>query len=119
MWLSRRERSGRADQGGAERGFVTLEGVRPAVYAQGERRSLPVYGPGGYFWAPALGEQVLVVKLGDGGEQPCVAGRLMEEELEPGEVLIRADRGAASIRLTRDGALELNGRGKINGVDIG
>ena len=34
----------------AETGTVTLSGESTAVYVQGERRQLPVYGPGGCCW---------------------------------------------------------------------
>lgn len=116
MWLSKRNTELPAGEATAEDGVVTLEGERLAVYAQGERRGLPVYGPGGLCWRPAVGDQVLVLKLGQEGEQCCVAGarQAMPEGLQPGELLFRAG-GGAEIWLKNDGTVELTGDVRING----
>ena len=65
MWLSRQGRGNGNAEAGAELGTVTLAGDRPSVYLSGERRDLPLMGPGGYLWRPAPGQRVLVIKAGD------------------------------------------------------
>ena len=116
MWLSRREMRYSSGEAPAEDGVVTLAGEETAVYAQGERRRLPVYGPGGCCWRPAVGDRVLVLKLGQESEQCCVAGMLEEapEELKPGELVLRS-RGGAEIWLKNVGTVEITGEVKING----
>lgn len=114
MWLSRRERPEEVKREAlAEDGQVTMEdGV--GVYAEGERRNLPVYGPGGYQWRPSANQQVLVLKLGRQGEQPCVAGaQVGENELAPGE--IRLFSNGASIVLHNSGRVDIQGSLYING----
>ena len=118
MWVSERRRR-RADcEAAAELGVVTLEGERPGVYLSGERRDLPVIGPGGYCWKPAAGQQVLVLKAGAEGEQPCVAGAVCggAEELGAGDVGIYA--GAAAVVLRADGTVDLRGTVKLDGVAL-
>ena len=118
MWLARREMRTTPAEAPAEDGVVTLSGEDVAVYAQGERRHLPVYGPGGYCWRPAMGDRVLVLKLGQEGEQCCVAG-LREEPpggLKPGEVMLRA--GNASIWLKNSGTVEITGEIVLKGAVI-
>ena len=114
MWLSRRERPEEVKREAlAEDGQVTIEdGV--GVYAEGERRNLPVYGPGGCRWRPSENQQVLVLKLGRQGEQPCVAGaQVGETELEPGEIELFSN--GASIVLHNSGRVDIQGRLYING----
>jgi hypothetical protein len=117
MWLSQRRRQPAAD-GEAQVGRVTLPGDPAGVYLAGERRNLPVFGPGGYCWRPGAGEQALVIKTGTEGEQPCVAGVRNPEEsdLEPGEVCIRTADGLASLRLEQGGVIRLDGHVYINGT---
>ena len=62
MWLSRQGRGNGNAETSAELGTVTLAGARPSVYLSGERRDLPLMGPGGYLWRPAPGQRVLVIK---------------------------------------------------------
>ena len=116
MWIAERERR-RAEESRAAAlvGQVTLDGDPAGVYLDGERRDLPVFGPGGYVWRPAAGQQVLVIKAGQQGEAPCVAGALCGEQwqLEPGEVLIH--NGEASIRLRMDGTVAVTGSMTLNG----
>lgn len=75
MWISEQGRRRTEPDGTALVGRVTLPGDPAGVYLAGERRELPVFGPGGYVWRPEEGEQVLVLKTGQAGEAPCVAGR--------------------------------------------
>lgn len=116
MWLSEREqRRQERERAAALVGEVTLGGDPAGAYLDGERRALPVFGPGGYVWRPAPGQQVLVIKAGQQGEAPCVAGALCGEQwqLEPGEVLIH--NGEASIRLRMDGTVAVTGSMTLNG----
>ncbi len=116
MFLARRQR-GEKPAGAALTGPVTLPGERAGAWLEGERRGLEVYAPGGYHWAPRLGEQVLVLKAGESGEQPCAVGVWAGgQSLQPGEVLISA--GAAAIKLGLDGTVDVTGRLQVNGVPV-
>ena len=119
MWISERDWR-RAEQARAAGlvGEVTLGGDPAGVYLDGERRALPVFGPGGYVWRPAVGQQVLVLKAGDRGEVPCVAGAACgaQWELEPGEILIHS--GEASIRLKANGTVAVTGALTVNGKTV-
>ena len=77
MWISEREwRRAEQARAAALAGEVTLAGDPAGVYLDGERRALPVFGPGGYVWRPAVGQRVLVLKAGERGEAPSsTAGR--------------------------------------------
>ena len=113
MWISRRAWPESKREALAEGGEVTLE-ENVGVYAEGERRSLPVYGPGGYRWRPAMGEQVLVLKLGQDGEQPCVAGSAVDlDSINVGDVELYTE--GARIRLSKDGRVDIDGKIYING----
>jgi len=109
MWLSQaKERRGPA---GADEGIVTLSGKELGVYLDGERRRVTLCQPGGYAWRPPVGARVLVIKAGQAGEDPCVAGVVGQpaEDLAPGEVKIAVPEGGG-IYLRQDGTVELSGR---------
>ena len=116
MWLSRQSRRSPVHGEPAEVGTVTLEGEKAAVCLTGERRDLTVLSPGGYCWRPAGGESVLVLKSGVDGETLWVAGVPGGGELSPGEVCIQSRR--AAVFLGNDGAVDLRGTVKLNGVPI-
>ena len=59
MWLSSKMRPAPATAD-ADLGVTTISGQKVGVVTRGEVRDLPVYGPGGYLWAPANGAAVLV-----------------------------------------------------------
>lgn len=115
MWIARQGRRQTGAQPQAQVGRVTLPGDPAGVYLSGERRELPVFAPGGYVWRPAAGREVLVLKTGPDGAAACVAGERCgaEEGLEEGEVLLHA--GKASIRLSPDGTIWLEGQLRLNG----
>lgn len=121
MWLSERAALGsREAEPGAEVGTVTAGGTRPSVMLGGEKRRLEIVSPGGIFWAPVQGEQVVVTRCGD---EQFVSGVLRgAPELRPGEVCVK--NGAGCVRVYADGRLELEGtvnvKGQLllNGVDI-
>lgn len=111
MWISKqnsRNSQTQALEPAADTGAVTLSGSTLAAYSGGERRELALYAPGGILWKPEIGDQVLLLRLGEEG-QPCVAGMLCPEaeDLAPGELLLRSK--GASICLRNDGTIELTG----------
>lgn len=118
MWLAQQQRRKRRD-GGAQMGTVTLDGDPAGVYLDGERRNLPIFGPGGYIWRPMRGDQVLVLKTGAEGEAPCVAGARCfgSDELEAGEVMIYGG-GGCSIRLRMDGTIFMTGQLLVDGKEV-
>ena len=117
MWLSRQRGQEKKREPASQTGAVTAECTRPSIYLEGERREVPVYGPGGYFWRPRNGQQVLVLKAGSEREQDCIIGCQMETEgMSPGEVRITS--GAVELRLGTDGRVALTGKVLINGVEL-
>ncbi len=106
MWLSEKAALGSRESGpGAEIGTVTAGGAKPSVMLGGERRKLEVVSPGGIFWAPMQGEQVLVTHCGD---EDFVSGALRSTpELVPGEVCVRT--GSSSVHVYANGMIELVG----------
>ena len=116
MWTSERRRAFPVREAPAELGTVTLGGYPAGVVLGGERRWLPVYGPGGYSWRPTAGDKVLVLKAGAEGEAPCILGKVQQgEELKAGEVKLSG--GASSILLGQE-TLELEGDIRINGTTL-
>ena len=116
MWTSERRRELPVREAPAELGTVTLGGDPAGVVLGGERRWLPVYGPGGYSWRPTAGDKVLVLKAGAEGEAPCILGKVQQgEELKAGEVKLSG--GASSILLGQE-TLELEGDIRINGTTL-
>lgn len=113
MWLSKREGHGKKEPAEALTGPVTLSGGELGVWLEGERRGVAVFSPGGYHWAPRVGDQILVLKAGENGEQPCAVGVAQSESLSPGEILIQS--GGAAIWLSPDGELQLStGKGAVS-----
>lgn len=109
MWLSKQTRSGMAVSG-SDLGVTSISGGSAGVVTKGETRKLPVYGPGGYVWQPAVGETVLVIKGGTGGEESCVAGAKQTEApdgLRPGEVYIHSS--GCGVCLRNNGTVEMRG----------
>ncbi|HJB99413.1 MAG TPA: hypothetical protein H9764_03080 [Candidatus Flavonifractor merdavium] len=119
MWISQQGQKAQSHTGGrAEVGRVTLAGNPVGVYLDGERRELPLFGPGGYAWRPEQGQQVLVIKTGGQEEAPCVVGGLCSTELglREGEVLLYSPK--ASIRVGADGVVSVTGVLKVNGKKV-
>lgn len=103
MWLSDRRRPEREGEEPVQVGVVTLPGDPAGVWTGSERRDAVVFGPAGYTWVPAPGQEVLVLKTGEGY---CVAGA--KSGGEPGEITIRSG-GGASVILHTDGSIDLAG----------
>ena len=118
MWLSQQRRDDARREIMAETGTVTLGGNTTGVYLSGERRGLPVYGPGGYQWQPVPGQQVLVLKTGADGEEPSVAGVRQDSAPAAGEVRISNANASASVWLKQGGELALSGRVTVNGETL-
>ena len=116
MWLSRRERR-QSRYGGALTGPVTVSGRDVGAWLEGEGRGVAVYAPGGYHWAPAPGQEVLVLKTGERGEQPCAVGVADRSGLKPGEVLITG--GKCSLLLGLNGTITVSGQLVVNGTQVG
>lgn len=102
MWLSDRRRPEREGEEPVQMGVVTLSGDPAGVWTGSERRNAVVFGPAGYIWQPELGQEVLVLKTGEGY---CVAGA---RSGDPGEIVVRSS-GGASVALHRDGSIDLTG----------
>lgn len=116
MWSGQQGRLLPVEEPGAELGEVTLGGDPAGVVLGGERRSIPVYGPGGYAWRPSVGDQVLVLKAGAERESPCIVGRAQGDlNLGPGETAVSG--GDSSVYL-KTGQLDLRGNVTINGVGL-
>ena len=116
MWMARPRGKDLLEEPVAQGGQVTLAGSPAGVVLEGERRNLPLFGPGGYRWAPGRGDQVLVVKTGP-EESPALVGVRQEEALEPGEVYLSVAEGAG-IRLKPDGTIALTGKITVNGQEV-
>lgn len=115
MWLSE-QFCKTVPEDGTCFGEVTIPGGKAAAKsADREQRLLSMVSPGGFVWLPEAGEQILVLRDG----APCIIGRMQPErpELLPGEVMLYAGRG--SIRLHKDGTIELTGRVLVNGQELG
>ena len=116
MWSGQQGRLLPVEEPGAELGEVTLGGDPAGVVLGGERRSNPVYGPGGYAWRPSVGDQVLVLKAGAEREPPCIVGRVQGDlNLGPGETAVS---GGDSAVYLKTGQLDLRGNVTINGVGL-
>ena len=61
MWLSQQFSRPAARRGAVSTGRVTIAGESPAVMLSAERRELRAALPAGLRWAPALGDEVLVL----------------------------------------------------------
>lgn len=116
MWMARPRGQSLLEEPTAQTGQVTLAGTPAGVGLEGERREIPIFGPGGYRWAPGRGDQVLVVKTGP-EESPALVGVRQEEALEPGEVYLSVAEGAG-IRLKPDGTIALTGKITVNGQEV-
>ena len=105
MWLSKQGRTPPRPEETARVGRATLPDDPAGVWTGSERRDVAVFGPGGYTWRPAAGEEVLVLKA---GEEACLAGVRCTGVPEPGEVWITGPGGSA-IRLKSGGVVDITG----------
>ena len=85
----------------------SLAGGDWGAVADREYRHRPVVGPGGYRWCPREGQEVLLLRTGDG--DLCAGVSAESRGLAPGEVEIAA--GGGSVRLGQDGSVRLTSMG--------
>ena len=113
MWISKRISSAVQNEPAAV-GEVTIGGASVGVVSGAERRGIPVFAPGGYFWKPTAGESVLIIKCG--GEVCAVSTEIASypEDMQAGEVYIKSKNGA-ELRLKNDGTIEIIGTVSIEG----
>ena len=123
MWISQQlSRSGERAAAGISTGKVTIAGDATAVMLQGERRELPIASPAGIAWAPAAGDDVIVLCSEEG--ERCVIGLAggQRGKAAPGEIIMEC--GSVSMRLGKQGInitgkLNVQGQLILNGVDVG
>ena len=113
MWLSEQLAHG-AEKTDAEisTGKVTIAGEQAAVMLQGERRGLGTLSPAGIIWAPAAGDEVVVMQTED-GERFIMGTASGGQSVRPGEIILSC--GENSITIGKTG-IELRGSVRINGV---
>ncbi|MDE7260457.1 MAG: hypothetical protein K2N78_00085, partial [Oscillospiraceae bacterium] len=115
MWLSksialrqRAEREGAA----ADMGVTTIGGGSASVMTRGEQRDLPVFTPSGLIWQPRVGDTVLVVKGGVGGQEQCIVAADTAEstpkDIVPGELYLYSNKDTF-IFLRADGGIAVKG----------
>ena len=107
MWMGR-QLSRRNRETPSDTGVVSAAGEKLCVVSDGELRRLSVYAPGGYRWAPAAGQDVLVLKNG------AVISALQDDTPEPGSVELFAP-GGTLIRLKPGGEIEVEGDVTLQG----
>lgn len=118
MWLAQQAASAGAEKRfGAGSGSVSIGGGSAAVMLDGEKREIATACPGGFFWTPKAGQEVLVLKDDSGGRY--ILGVL--DGGVPDKLAIKA--GNAAMYLNSDGVslegdIRINGRLYINGTDI-
>lgn len=128
MWLGKQAAMAKSrSKAGAGSGDVTIGGEDTAVMLESEKRDLPTALPGGYFWKARVGQEALVVRGNDGDR--CLVGLLgQEEDISPGEVLIKSEGGRiklGSSKIEIEGDMDITGEVRItgklflNGVDVG
>lgn len=118
MWLSTRKGPEQEEFAPAERGRVSVGGKMPTVLSGGVQVPVTVFAPGGLCWLPKRGQEILVIKAGEGGEEGCCLGGEMEvpEGLAPGELCLRTEKAALWIK--NDGRILLEGTVYVNGEEL-
>lgn len=120
MWLSKMvAEGGREKENGTKLGEVTIGGEGAAVLTDCEARDVLVASPGGYYWLPGVGENVVVLRC-ESGERIIQAATAAgcDVALACGEIYIKSK--AASLFLRNDGSIEIYGKVDISGaVNIG
>lgn len=121
MWLSKKLAiNQRLEQEGAaaDMGVTTIAGSAASVMTRGEQRDLAVFAPGGVLWQPRVGDTVLVIRGGAGGQENCVVAAepavTPPEGMAPGELYLYSS-GGASLYLRGDGSIAVTGPVEIAG----
>lgn len=120
MWISRRGGIAGEHRGVAGQGEVTIGGLEPAVRTEGEVRRAALLSPVGYYWAPEVEDDVMVLQAGDLGEEACLAGLFQQApvQLEPGEAFIGTPESYIHIKpdgICLGGTIQLDGRLVLEG----
>lgn len=113
MWLSNRKTQVKSYQSSV--GEVTIGGRKAAVYTDGEKRNSAFFSPGGYYWLPSCGQNMVVIKSED--NEVCCMDREVTElpvDMQEGEVYI-ISAGNASLHLKNDGTIQIKGNVSVNG----
>lgn len=103
MWLSQQFSRPAARRGAVSTGRVTIAGESPSVMLSGERRELRAALPAGLRWAPALGDEVLVLETDEG----------------EGYIIGLAAESPAGGSIEFMGDVNIGGRLILGGVDVG
>ncbi len=102
MWISEQLLASGTTRPAGERGrFITGE----TVQGQAEYRGVPQAGPWGIYWQAPAGAQAVLVQTDSG---PACLALSQAANLQPGELLLRA-QGGASIYLKNNGQVLING----------
>ena len=113
MWLSKQNTDTNQEMT-ASIGNVTISGDDIGVYTDMEHRGVTTFSPGGYFWRPRVGQNMLVIKCDEGN---CISGTEMKNipaSMAVGEVYIKSESGA-SIWLKNNGDIAISGNVNIEG----
>lgn len=105
MWLSRAFKSTRSFA--AETGTVAIGGSSTLKTSSTmQSANVQSYAPYGYSAFAPAGEDILIINSAEGG---VGAGtKMCDDALDEGEISIKS-RGGASVRLKKDGTVEING----------
>ena len=108
MWLSEMAgRSGLGSENPIQTGRVTIGGAAPAVFTDGETRSIRVLAPG---------QNILALKADDGAFYLAGAEVPAADSLRNGELCLFSQDHAAEIILDNNGTIRMKGNLNIQGV---
>lgn len=116
MWLSSKIKK-RDGEDKIQLGQATAGGEESFVYTDGERRRALALAPGGYYWRPWSGQELLVLQCGGQEARPFLLAAAQAGApagMQDGEVYIKS-RGGASIYLRNDGSVQIQGQVYVNG----
>ncbi len=92
----------------AEKGNIKgASGGRVKINASSDYAEIPVAAPYGISYVPVAGEETVV--LSAGGEDICLGTLSKNQNLKPGELMLKS-AGGASITLKNDGKVYINGK---------
>lgn len=104
MWMAQRLAQAAATRPAGENGRVTGAHM---VSGQSLYRGVPVTGPWGLHWLPPVGAQTVLVQTDSG--PACLGAVMVQQALEPGELLLLS-QGGARIELKNSGEVLINGQ---------
>lgn len=120
MWLSRCAVSGSGEETETiSIGNVTIGGNPMSVLTESEVRNVVLSTPGGYYWVPKAGDEVVMLQCA-GGECTVVSQYNAAEvdsfqrQMHPGECMLYTS-GGARIWMKNDGSIHLSGDVQIDG----